>query len=78
MTDLAALADFIASPYGRMYGRYCERYGLHPGDIFSDDVVKFQVGMAYMLREYLVAKEPTQPAPDKDGFLSEDFWKQEQ
>jgi hypothetical protein len=48
----AALAGFIASPDGALYGRYCEAYGEHPGDIFSDDVMRFQVGMAYLMKRH--------------------------
>lgn len=71
----ASLADFIASPEGAMYGAYCRAYDEHPGNIFSDDVIRFQVGLAYMLRDKFV---PEETKPEDDGFLSEDFWRTNQ
>jgi hypothetical protein len=62
----ASVADFIASPDGELYGRYCEAYGKDPGAVFSDDVVAFQVGLAYLLR-----RQPTPPLDDSTGIVTD-------
>lgn len=65
----ASMADFIASPEGAMYGRYCEHFGEHPGAIFSDDVMRFQVGVAYMLRDSF-GEEP-EPERTEGGIVTD-------
>jgi hypothetical protein len=74
--DPRALADFIASPDGEIYGRYCAAYGKDPGAIFSDDVIAFQVGLAYMVRDSFTNAPAEESASDHPGeFRDEDIWR---
>ena len=65
----AALADFIASPAGEMYGTYCARYSKDPGAIFADDATAFAVGVAYMWREHFEAAPEPDPLSYWEGQL---------
>lgn len=67
----ASMADFIHSPDGALYGRYCEAYGEHPGNIFSDDVMRFQVGMAYLMRRWETDRDTA--VPDERGGIVTDL-----
>lgn len=44
----AALADFIASPDGRLYRSVCANYGIDPGAVFDDEALAFQMRAGLM------------------------------
>lgn len=51
------LAAFATSSTGKVYGRSCERYGVDPGAILTDDVLAFNLRVALALSDLPEASE---------------------
>ena len=48
---MEALAKFVTSPQGTLYGRACERFGVDPGASIGDPVLAHNMRVAYMLAD---------------------------
>ena len=64
MRDVAA---FASSEEGRLYAVACERWGVDPGAIFSDDVMAINARVAFAK----VLSEVSEPSTDDHGAMVE-------
>jgi hypothetical protein len=57
---MRVLAAFASSEEGRLYAVTCERFGVDPGAIFSDDVIAINARVAFAK----VLSEVPEPEPE--------------